>query len=212
MYDLIVFDLDGTLADSRAAIVATFQQAARQHALPPPPPEAVTALIGLSLEIMFPRLYPDYPHPERLVAAYRSGYRANDAVHTRVFDGALQTLDRIRATHHRTAIATSKRQDGAQHTVGRLGLREHVDLIAGDVPERPGKPHPAMLQYVLSTLNVAPERAVMVGDTTFDLEMARAAGVDAIGVAWGAHGPERLSPLAPVVHTWAALEKRMLLG
>ncbi|MEL6343236.1 MAG: HAD-IA family hydrolase [Myxococcota bacterium] len=210
MESLIVFDLDGTISDSRDAILATFRHVARDNGLPTPDADAVVSMIGLSLETMFPRLYPNVSDPGQLAADYRARYRVHDAEHTRLFDGAVETLDRLRARGLRLAIATSKRQDGARHTVGRLGIADRFDLVAGDVPERPGKPHPAMLQFVLSELGVTPEAAVMIGDTSYDLEMARRAGVRPVGVAWGAHGAERLSERAPVATDWADLTAHLI--
>ena len=205
---LAVFDLDGTLSDSQRAIVSTFQEVAARHDVALASARVVE-LIGLPLEVMFSRLMPGRDTPA-LVAAYRGAYLRHDAEHTRLFEGVPGVLDRLQASGWRLAVATSKRQSGAEASVTRLGIRERFSLVTGDVPERRSKPHPDMLQHVLSTLRVEPSQAVMIGDTTFDLQMAQAAGVAAIGVSWGMHGPERLAPYGPVAQTPEALAALVL--
>ena len=189
---LIVFDLDGTLSDSQQAIVSTFQAVA-----PALRADDITPMIGLSLDKMFARLVPGGDVPA-LVAGYRAAYLEHDARHTKLFPGIASMLFALQGRGLRLAVATSKRQRGAEASVGRLGITGHFDLIVGDAPERRGKPHPDMLEHVLRTLGADPQDAIMVGDTTFDLQMARAAGVYAIGVSWGMHGAARLAPFGPV--------------
>lgn len=200
---LAVFDLDGTLSNSQRAIVSTFQEVAAQHG-EGLDTASVVGLIGLPLDVMFPRLLPGRD-VAALVAAYRAAYLRHDAEHTRLFDGVLGVLERLRAAGWRLAVATSKRQAGAEASVTRLGIRDRFALIIGDSPERPSKPHPAMLEHVLSTLETPASDAVMIGDTTFDLEMARSAGVASVGVGWGMHGPARLAPFGPVAEDAEAL-------
>ncbi|MCP4808352.1 MAG: HAD family hydrolase [Proteobacteria bacterium] len=186
---LIVFDLDGTLSDSRAAILATFADACRAHGEHVPTEDAISARIGLPLEEMFSQVVPR-GDAAALSATYRSTYIPHDAVHTRLFPGAIDLL--VALADRRLAIATSKSQKGAENSVTRAGIRPHFDVVLGqDSVARP-KPHADMLVEVMRRAGVAPDRTVMVGDTTFDLEMADAAGVRGIGVAWGHHGAERL--------------------
>jgi phosphoglycolate phosphatase len=188
MPDLIVFDLDGTLVDSRQAIVSTFQDACQTHGHAEPPAGEIAARIGLPLHRMFGELVGS--DVDALVASFRNLYLGHDAVHSRVFAGAHDLLGGLTSP---LAIATSKRQKGAEASVGRHGLAPYFTHVLGhDQVARP-KPNPDMLWHLLDRANVTPDRAVMVGDTRFDLEMADAAGVRGIGVAWGMHAPERLS-------------------
>lgn len=215
MNELIIFDFDGTLSDSKTSIVLTFQHACRELGYPVPEPEVIAPLIGLPLVEMFPRsLSPSQSRSalgeeqiEALVQAYRGAYIPIDRQHTRLFDGVEAMLTSL--GQYKLAIATSKTQSGANASLTRSGLFPHFDLIVGhDTVARP-KPNPDMIEHVLQELGVAPDKAVMVGDTHFDLEMADAAGVRALGVAWGMHGAEGLERWE-VLHSMDALEARLL--
>lgn len=215
MNELIIFDFDGTLSDSKTSIVLTFQHACRALGYPVPPSETIAPLIGLPLVEMFPGSLPATDsrgalsggEVDALVQAYRDAYIPIDLEHTRLFDGVEAMLTSL--VDRKLAIATSKTQSGANASLTRSGLFPHFDLIVGhDTVARP-KPNPDMIEHVLAQLGVAPERAVMVGDTHFDLEMADAAGVRAVGVSWGMHGAEGLSRWE-VVDSMAAL--RATLG
>jgi len=189
MAKLVVFDFDGTLSDSRTSIIKTFQHACIELGTLVPQPEDIATRIGLPLVQMFEELVPDGPNAA-LVLGYREAYVAIDRLHTTLFPGVHSLLGHLPGL---LAIATSKSQSGAEASVGRSGLTPHFDLIVGhDTVARP-KPNPDMLEYICAALDVAPSEAVMVGDTTFDLEMADNAGMRAIGVAWGMHGSARLS-------------------
>ena len=213
--ELIIFDFDGTLSDSKTSIVLTFQHACRALGYPVPEPGIIAPLIGLPLVEMFPRSLP--PTSSRsalsegqidaLVQAYRDAYIPIDREHTRLFDGVEAMLTSLGQS--KLAIATSKTQSGANASLTRSGLFPHFDLIVGhDTVARP-KPNPDMIEHVLRELGVAPDKAVMVGDTHFDLEMADAAGVRAVGVSWGMHGAEGLDRWE-VMHSMAALQERLL--
>ena len=208
--ELIIFDFDGTLSDSKTSIVLTFQHACQELGYPVPEPETIAPLIGLPLVEMFPRslpmVLPD-GQIDALVQAYRDAYIPIDREHTKLFDGVEAMLTSL--GHYKLAIATSKTQSGANASLTRSGLFPHFDLIVGhDTVARP-KPNPDMIEHVLQELGVAPEKAVMVGDTHFDLEMADAAGVRAVGVAWGMHGAEGLDRWE-VLHSMEALQARLL--
>lgn len=190
---LVVFDLDGTLSDSREAILRTFEAACLDHGVAAPSDAAVAAMIGLPLDHMFETLAP--PPAAPLVQTYKDRYVEFDRLHTRLFPGVLELLQGLEP---RLALATSKLQQGAERSLERAGITQLFDVIMGHCPSRRPKPHPDMLLEVLRQAGVSRDDAVMVGDTTYDLEMADAAGVRAIGVAWGHHEVERLSrwPLA----------------
>ncbi|MFT5584642.1 MAG: phosphoglycolate phosphatase [Cognaticolwellia sp.] len=215
MNELIIFDFDGTLSDSKTSIVLTFQQACVELGYPAPTSEIIAPLIGLPLVDMFPRSLPpvngrsalSVEQIDALVQAYRGAYIPIDREHTRLFGGVEDMLSSL--GNYKLAIATSKTQSGANASLTRSGLFPHFDLIVGhDTVARP-KPNPDMIEHVLRELGVAPDKAVMVGDTHFDLEMADAAGVRAVGVSWGMHGAEGLARW-DVVHTMAALQDTLL--
>ena len=198
---LIVFDLDGTLSDSEAAIVATFQHACRDHGLPEPRAPDIASRIGLPLDRMFRELTTG--DPAVLTPAFKDRYLPWDAKLTRNFDG-IPALVQALAGRATLAIATSKTTKGAERTATRSGLRPHFTEVMGfDCVPNP-KPAPDMLLELMRRTGHSPEKTVMVGDTTFDLDMADAAGVRPVGVAWGAHGAEGLARWT-VAHTVAGL-------
>lgn len=191
---LIVFDVDGTLIDSQesiyACLCATFDRLGR-----PRLPRAVAlSVVGLSLPEAFARLLPDAEADEvaAAVAAYRAAFldlraagRAEDAAP--LFPGARALLDALLAEPGLVlGVATGKARRGLDHALALHGLEGHFATLQ-TADDHPSKPHPSMLWRALEETGVAPERAVMVGDTSFDLEMGRAAGVRSIGVAWGHH-------------------------
>ena len=191
---MVVFDLDGTLVDSRLALLGAHDAAWAGVGLPRPPEEAILALIGLPLAEIFERLAPGHD-PEPLVARYKAAYPGAAERHEQLFDGMRELL----AGDYRAAVATGKGQRGARATVARHGLSERFEVVlGGDAVPRP-KPFPDMLDEVRR--RTSRERMVMIGDTVFDLEMAAAAGVPSIGVAWGHHTRERLAPFGPVAET-----------
>ena len=202
---LIVFDLDGTLSDSRRAIVDTFLDACSAMGCEPPEPGQVVSRIGLPLDRMFRELTEG--DAQALSAAYRERYLHHDALTTRLFDGVEGLLQEL--SHHTLAVATSKSTEGAERTVRRAGIRHHFAHVLGhDSVARP-KPHADMLVEVMRRSGHPPDETRMVGDTVFDLQMADAAGVRGIAVSWGAHSPERLGPW-PLVHTVPELAARLL--
>lgn len=210
MHELIIFDFDGTLSDSKTSIVLTFQHACRSLGYPVPAPEVIAPLIGLPLVEMFPGSLPataergalSTDEVDALVQAYRKAYIPIDREHTALFAGVEALLTSL--ADFKLAIATSKTQSGANASLTRSGLFPRFDLIVGhDTVARP-KPNPDMIEHVLAELGVAADKTVMVGDTHFDLEMADAAGVRAVGVSWGMHGAEGLKRWE-VVHTMEAL-------
>ena len=186
---LIVFDLDGTLSDSKAAILATFRGACRLHGVEVPPDEAIAGRIGLPLEQMFREVAAG--DAAALAATYRETYIPYDQELTSLFPGAEELL--VHLADRRLAIATSKSQVGAERSVTRAGIFDHFDVVLGQDSVRRPKPHPDMLVEVMRRAGASREGTVMVGDTTFDLEMADAAGVRGIGVAWGHHVASRLA-------------------
>lgn len=206
-YDLIVFDWDGTLMDSTAAITGAIQQACGDMGLAVPSREAASYVIGLGLEDALRHAAPDLPHADypRLAAAYRKHYFALDGQLV-LFDGALALLHELKSAGYNLAVATGKSRVGLSRAMDRPELRGLFDTTR-TADETFSKPHPAMLHEIMAELASPPRRTVMVGDTTHDLQMARNAECDAIGVSYGAHDIAHLESLAPagLVHSVAEL-------
>jgi phosphoglycolate phosphatase len=199
---LIVFDLDGTLVDSQHVIVATMQAAFALYDQPAPSAEAVRCIVGLPLVEGVARLAPglDPLQHDALAQAYRDGYQTSlgqVATPDALFPGVRAMLEALHGTGFLLGIATGKSQRGLRATLERHGLMPlFMTLQTGDVP--PGKPHPAMLLRAIEDAGVAPDEAAMVGDTTYDMTMARAAGALPVGVAWGYHPVEELTAAGAV--------------
>ena len=206
-FDLIVFDWDGTLMDSAAAIVRAMQAAARDLDLPPPPEERARYVIGLGLGDALRHAIPeleeaDYP---RMVERYRHHYLSSDH-ELSLFEGVDVLIDALAGRGHLLAVATGKSRVGLNRALGHTGLGRYFHATRC-ADECFSKPHPAMLEELMDELGAAPERTLMIGDTTHDLLMARNAGVAGLAVSFGAHPVEQLLAEAPLacVHTPAEL-------
>ena len=198
---LIIFDCDGTLVDSQHMICAAMQQAYEAHGLAVPPREKLLAIVGLSLPDAFGRLAGLFgggeEHPvDGLVTCYKSAFaalRQSDQYLEPLYPGARAALDALgRRPDTLLGIATGKSQRGVRAVLGRHGLSERFVTIQ-TADDAPSKPHPGMVLAAMRQTGVPPCDTVMVGDTVYDVEMARAAGVRAIGVGWGYHPPEALA-------------------
>ena len=187
---LALFDMDGTLVDSQGHIVTSMDAAFAAAGRPAPDRDAVLACIGLSLPLVFERLAPGADHADML-AAYKTHYAAARAkVPAPTFPGIPEALDALGAEPETlVGIATGASGRGLRAMIDAHGFRLATAQCADD---HPSKPHPSMIATALAETSVAPEKAVMIGDSTYDMEMARAAGIFALGVAWGYHPPERL--------------------
>lgn len=190
---LVIFDVDGTLIDSQAHILASMQAAFGACDLPAPTRGETLAIVGLSLPVAMARLAPERPDKtDALVLAYKSAFaslrQAGDgAAASPLYPGALEALQRLAARDEMfLAIATGKSRRGLDHV---LSLHDIAPLFHSlqCADDHPSKPHPSMVERCLQDTGVAPEHAVIVGDTVFDVEMGRAAGIQAIGVDWGYH-------------------------
>jgi phosphoglycolate phosphatase len=207
-YRLLVFDWDGTLADSTAIIAAALQAACRDVGEPVPDNLSARFVIGLGLGDALAHVAPALPierHPE-LSARYRHHYLSRDA-QIPLFDGVPALLDDLRAEGFMLAVATGKTRIGLDRALAGNALagRFHATRCADE--GRP-KPHPDMLLHLMATLDVAAGETLMIGDTTHDLELARAAGVDAVAVAYGAHEPAGLAAAGPLVTVHSIPELR----
>ncbi|MBJ94111.1 MAG: hypothetical protein CMP23_06485 [Rickettsiales bacterium] len=191
---LVVFDLDGTVVDSSQALLGAHRVAWSSLGLQCPPAAAILDLIGLPLLQTMQTLGPGQD-PEALAEAYSRAYVAQAAEHERLFDGIRELLERP----FRAAVATGKSQRGADRVVRQFGLLDRFEVVLGGNSVPRPKPNPDLLHAIMRATGT--EDLVMVGDTTYDLEMAHAAGVRAVGVSWGHHSVERLQEWAPVVHS-----------
>ena len=196
---LIVFDWDGTLMDSEARIVASMQGAFRACGLDAPPAEAVREIIGLGLETAIARLLGD-GDPERIAAlatAYRERFLASDPTPMPLFEGVRELIEALHRRGRLLAVATGKGRAGLDKalTESGLGALFHATRCAD---ESFSKPHPAMLLELMDELGAEAARTLMVGDTEYDLLMARNAGVPAVAVGYGTQALERLRAHEPV--------------
>ena len=200
MKKAIVFDLDGTLANSSTCIIETMHSVARIMNLPPVSDDAIRGMIGKHLNEMFPTLYNlEGESVDRAIALYSSEYVRLTATLERLFDGALELIQHLSNTDVLLAIATGKSQSGAENACQRLGLTSYMDSIHGIIPGTPGKPDPAVLIRAMEALNVSADECVLIGDTTFDMQLSQAVGVKAIGVNWGVHSKTMLEEFGVTV-------------
>ena len=189
---LAIFDVDGTLVDSRAMITASMQSAFEAVGLAAPSRERSLSIVGLSLldamKVLAPEAEDAIHH--RLAAAYKQAFwehRAAGAHTEDLFDGALDLLSRLRARDDvLLGIATGKSRRGVDHLIERHGFDGWFATIQ-TADGHPSKPHPSMVVTALAETGLQPAAAIVIGDTSFDMEMARAAGAGAAGVAWGNH-------------------------
>lgn len=189
---LVLFDCDGTLVDSQNMIVEAMVRACRVHDEPPPSRAAILSIVGLSLEEAVSTLLGTSVDDRvlRLVEAYKSSFhalRADPSYHEPLFPGALQAIEALAAKDNvLLGVATGKSQRGLRAVLSMHDIGAHfVTLQTAD--DAPSKPHPEMVYRALRDTGAEPENCVVIGDTTFDMEMARNAKSHAIGVSWGYH-------------------------
>lgn len=197
-YRLVVFDWDGTLLDSAAAIVASIQAAARDLGHEPPDEATARQVIGLGLHDALSQALPGVPAEDyRLVAErYRHHYLAQDH-ELSLFDGARELVEELAGAGYLLGVATGKSRLGLNRALAASGLKEffHATRCADECAS---KPAPDMLLEIMSELDAEPGRTLMIGDTTHDLRMARNAGVGALAVGYGAHPRQVLEAERPL--------------
>lgn len=210
---LVIFDVDGTLVDSQAHIMGAAHAAFDAVELPRPERAAILGCVGLSLPVMMERLA-GAAHAEALTEAYRNAYahaRDNEQDQTALYPGTREMLTRLHAEPDTLlAVATGKSARGLDALLSAQDLRG-IFISRQTADFHPSKPHPSMLLCVLSETGIAPERAVMVGDTSFDMEMARAAGIASIGVPWGYHPADQLGA-DQMIQDWDQLDAAIALA
>ena len=195
-YRLVVFDWDGTVIDSPAAIVECMQEASRELGLPVPEPQRASHVIGLGLHDAMKIVAPGLPgerYPE-FIASYRRHFLAREDT-MRPFPGMRELLEEL-AKSRVLAIATGKSRRGLERSLEATGVRRFF-ASSRCADETTPKPHPAMLVELMDELGVEAGGVLMVGDTSHDMEMARAAGVDGVAVTYGAHEEHYLRACGP---------------
>lgn len=211
-FDLIAFDWDGTLFDSTTIIVRCIQRAVVDVGGRKPSDQDAAYVIGLGLMQALAHAAPDVPpekYPE-LGARYRHHYlmHQNDIS---LFDGVLPLLADLKARHHWLAVATGKSRRGLDEALQAVELKG-VFNGSRTADETAGKPHPRMLHELMREFGTEPDRTLMIGDTTHDLQMAQNAGCASVGVSYGAHEPEAFHVLQPrfVAHSVRELHDWLL--
>ena len=199
MPDLLIFDWDGTLCDSLSRIALCLQLSAADVGLPEPSLAAAKNIVGLGIDEVMRELFPgvDSAMTAKLRAAYSAHFIREDSTPSAFFPGVKEHLEKLREQGFTLAVATGKSRKGLDRVLDAVDMTDffHSTRCAD---ETASKPHPAMLFSLLEEFNVAPEAALMVGDTSYDMEMARAAQVPRLAVSYGAHTRERLLAYQPI--------------
>ncbi|WP_028969031.1 HAD-IA family hydrolase [Sphingomonas sp. URHD0057] len=193
---LAVFDCDGTLVDSGATIYAALKETFRQRELAVPTPQIARRVIGLSLIEAMAELLPAMSPADHsdLAEEYKRNFmalRAAGQVEEPLFKGVIELLDALEDDGWLLAVATGKSDRGLKHCLDLHGI--HARFVSLQTADRhPSKPHPSMVEQAMADAGAAPATTFVVGDTSFDMAMAAAAGALPIGAAWGYHEPHEL--------------------
>lgn len=209
---LVIFDVDGTLVDSQADILGAMTAAFASISRPAPAREDILRIVGLSLDVAMERLAPDATSAARraLVDGYKEAYVAlraqtGAAQSSPLYPGARDVLTELQNVPEvLLGVATGKSRRGLDKLIEAHGL-ERTFVTQQVADHHPSKPHPSMIEQALAETGVSPDEAVMVGDTSFDMEMARAAGVAGIGVSWGYHPVSALADAVAVLDRFSDL-------
>ena len=198
-FDLIAFDWDGTLFDSTALIVHSIQAACRDLGLPVPDDERASWVIGLSLHGAMAHAVPEITKEQipQMVERYRFHYLARQHDLT-LFPGVLEMLHALKKRHHWLAVATGKSRAGLDEALHAVELKGLFDGTR-TADETRSKPDPQMLNELMRQFGTTPERTLMIGDTTHDLQLAANAGTPSVAVAYGAHQPSEFAAHSPLV-------------
>ena len=202
---LAVFDCDGTLVDGQADIIWAMERAFELAGLPSPDANQVRRVVGLSLPVALRELAPgaEQRQQHEIVEHYKTAFRTRreeGLLQEPLYDGMAELLRGLHADGWSLAVATGKSDRGLDACLNTHGLTDlFVSLQTAD--RHPSKPHPAMLEAAMFEAGAQPNQAVVIGDTSFDMQMAVAARVRAVGVAWGYHTPQDL--MATGAHTVA---------
>jgi len=210
---LVVFDMDGTLMDSQEFILMAMERAFASAGYAKPDKADVLSIVGLSLDRAVSVLLPELDEAEnqRAVALYRQSFldlraELGGEAKAPLYLGARDALERLHKVDEiLMGVATGKAKRGLDHAYAAHDIG-HYFMTSQTADHHPSKPHPAMLHQALHETGVAANRAVMVGDTEFDMEMGRAAGYSTIGVSWGYHPVSRLGAADVIIDDFAELD------
>lgn len=197
-FDLIIWDWDGTVADSTGMITAALVNAAEEVGLPKLDPQAARNIIGLGLKESIFALFGDIPieKAQDLAKRYTANYYSAES-EIPLFTGAKETIIELNRRGFKLAVATGKGRRGLNLALQHCGLSNYFHTTR-TVDECFSKPHPQMLDEIMDELVITPERTLMIGDTTYDLQMAQNAGVSSVGVTFGAQASEKLLSYNPI--------------
>lgn len=211
-YKLVVFDWDGTLMDSISRIVSSMQTAAQQVQLDVPSDMQTKQIIGLSLDRAITTLFPHITATEKKCFAqhYKHQYLEYNSTPTQLFDYTEELLTHLLTHQCKLAVATGKAREGLQH-VWELTKTAHYFHASRCSDEVNSKPDPQMLTSLLAEFDLLPHEAVMIGDASYDMEMAQRAGVDAIAITSGAHERDILLQYRPIAIVDSLIELLPLL-
>lgn len=209
MYELLIFDWDGTIIDSEARIISSMKAAAKDLNLAELKDEAVRDIIGLGLPEAIRILIPNVTDEEIVSMRARYGYYylGVDETETPLFKGVEESLIRLKEQGYRLAVATGKSRAGLERVFADTGLGSLFET-SRCADETASKPDPLMVHQILQQTGVDPKHAIMIGDTEFDLSMGVNAGVPVIAVSYGAHHIDRLKQYQPLLemHQFIDLE------
>jgi HAD superfamily hydrolase (TIGR01509 family) len=230
LYKLVIFDFDGTIVDSLPGIIDRIRSIAQEYHLPAALLQEWIEMVGIPLRFQLEKIFPEQDNSfrDQVKERYLAVYDANLLDTTPLFPDALQTLNTLRSAGVKMAIVSTKRSIQIKRVIEHLNLRDYFDLIVGAQEVQNCKPDPEGTLICLEKLSVKEKESVVVGDSTYDIEMAQNAGVDAIGVSTGYHTPavlsrcnptfivDRLSAILPIVMSCEAaspeFEARLLSG
>ena len=198
-YSVIIFDWDGTLMDSLDKIVYAMQQAAQVNKLPVPSDEAVRNIVGLSLDVAMSKLFPAHSAEIQSAArdAYREQYRLSTKHPSPLYPGIKEWLLSLKQKGYTLAVATGKGRNGLNRVLVSSELSD-LFTITYCADEANSKPDPLMLNKILKDLNIQADQALLIGDSSYDLEMANNANIDCIGVDYGVHAIDVLQQYNPI--------------
>jgi phosphoglycolate phosphatase len=196
-YSVYVFDFDGTLADSREAIVSTVDATLRAMALPAVPAAAVVALIGQPLPAVFVRLGVPAARVDEAATTYRALFSDEGERRVKLFAAAESVLSALEARGVFLAVASNRGRVSLDSLLARLAIAARFRVVLGEKDVANPKPHPEAVHKILAAAGARPEHALVIGDTTYDLEMGAAAGVATCAVTWGSHGRDQLAACRP---------------
>ena len=207
-YQLLVFDWDGTLADSEACIIDAMQLATAEAKLPECNDAQIRDVIGLSLEVAIETLFPEAKKSVRnsMADRYREHYFSTSTSAVPVFDGVVEILEKLNQEDYFLAVATGKSRRGLDRSLSETGLDKYFHTTRC-ADESLSKPDPQMLIEIIDFFGLEVEDALMIGDSEYDLQMANNAGMGSVAVSYGVHNAERLQQCEPlgIIHNIAEL-------